>query len=65
MANRTPLGIAASAVVLLVANLENISMIPALSRLRIRRELAHGRAAARSASACSRIRSCSRRRNPP
>lgn len=39
MANRTPLGIAASAVVLLVANLENISMIPALSRLRIRREL--------------------------
>lgn len=39
MANRTPLGIAASAVVLLVANLENISMLPALSRLRIRREL--------------------------
>ncbi len=39
MANRTPLSIAASVVVLLIANLENISMIPALSRLRIRREL--------------------------
>lgn len=39
MANRTPLSIAASVIILLLANLENISMIPALSRLRIRKEL--------------------------
>lgn len=39
MANRTPLSIAASVIILLLANLENISMIPALSRLRIRKVL--------------------------
>ena len=38
MSNRTPLNIAASAVILLLANLENISMIPAITRLRIRKE---------------------------
>ncbi|WP_300413352.1 hypothetical protein [uncultured Oscillibacter sp.] len=37
--NRTPVSIALSAAVLLLANVENISMVPALCRLRIRREL--------------------------
>ena len=65
MANRTPLGIAASAVVLLVANLEEHLDDPGAQPPAHPPEPAHGRAAARSASACSRIRSCSRRRNPP
>ena len=39
MNNRSPLNLAVSIVILLLANLENISMIPFVSRLRIRREL--------------------------
>ena len=35
----TPLNVAVSAVILLLANLENISMVPFISRLRIRREV--------------------------
>lgn len=41
--NRTPVGIALGAAVLLLANVENISMVPALCRLRIRRELGEWR----------------------
>lgn len=39
----TPLNIAVSAAVLLLANVENISMIPFVSRLRIRREIGEWR----------------------
>lgn len=37
--NRAPVSVALGAAVLLLANVENISMVPALCRLRIRREL--------------------------
>lgn len=41
--NTAPVNVALSIVVLLLANLENISMIPPLCRLRIRREVGHWR----------------------
>lgn len=39
MSNRTPVNIGVSVLILLLANLENISMIPFVCRLRIRREV--------------------------
>ena len=39
MSNRTPVNIGISVLILLLANLENISMIPFVCRLRIRREV--------------------------
>lgn len=47
----TPVNVTLSAVVLLLANLENLSMVPAVSRLRIRREVGawHGSSAYRLA----------------
>ena len=39
MSNRTPVNISVSVLILLLANLENISMIPFVCRLRIRREV--------------------------
>ena len=39
MNNRTAVNVAVSALILLLANLENISMVPVISRMRIRREV--------------------------